>query len=358
MRDKPYGYGGGGMIGSGQGVGGATAPNDTTAGQAGGWSNIQDFLGANTGTPKVQGMIEQKGKQQLGTAAKAGETARSGVSEIPSIQAFTPQAFQSALAANDYGQIRTGAGGQYTPFQGMTGENRGAALAGQELPTQTNPFENIQPGVESIMNYFGQLERPSSQYTPGMSKMDEMLLRGQKDFVKDYPGELKEQFKGQVTDPMQAGREARALAHEGGALAAGTEGERWKGGINDYLQGEQGRLFDEVAAYKENYVKNKQSVAKGGQIGWDIERQKVAEETGIGLVGEIILQEWEKNNPKPGAYEYTAGNLPEEISNQLTEVQKRRYNKTPNMGSRYDELRNILGLEPGIEPINYAYTNV
>jgi len=309
MRDNPYGYGsGGGMIGGGQGLGGATPASNKTSGEPGGWTNIQDFLNANTGTPKVQGKIEQKGTQQLGAAATAGETARNELSAIPSTQAFTPEAFQSALAANDYNQVQSGLDNTYTPFQGLTGDDRGAQVAAGELPTMQNPFENVQPGAESIMNYFGQLERPSSQYTPGMSKMDEMLLRGQKDFVKNYPGQLNEQFQNQVRTPMEEGRTARANEYEAGATAAGAEGDKWKAGVNEYLGAQD---LDYQNKYEQAGLAKQEATRLADLRQERLDNQTIRWNEDLNKVNFLDRENWIKANPKPTL---EAGPLPADIT--------------------------------------------
>lgn len=268
MRNMPYGYGGqGGMIGGGQGVGGSAPASE--AGRPGGWFNIQEFLGANVGVPKIQERLQQKGGEQLRTAAETAKEARTGLAE-PSIQAFTQDAFNRAMGSQptgtgfsiapwspgsidvpgtptpgspDYAKLRQAVSGQYSPFQGLTGtpQEKAAIVAGQELPTQTNPFARLQPGAAGLMDYFGQVEKPNAQYTPGMSLMDEMLLRGQKEFVKKYPEQLQEQYKAQVTDPTEAARSGREKAHLGAYQSTQTAAKAWQDAIQNYLSGMYGQ---------------------------------------------------------------------------------------------------------------------
>lgn len=234
----------GGIAGEGSNVG---VRQKTTAGSPSGWYNIQDFLSANTQAPVVQQRIEQRGSEELN---KAKNELAGNVSNLTT--APTPTAYsQSALQ----GITEGGLSGEETQNlrnyldQSLTGAEAGQQQyelsAKEQLPDIANPFQSLKPGsFESLMSWYGNLEKPSATYTPGMQKMDEMLLRGQKTFAQDYPEQLQSQYKEQVTAPLESKRAEVEASKAKSEEAFRQAGKQWYEGISDYLGNEKNKITD------------------------------------------------------------------------------------------------------------------
>lgn len=243
----------GGMLGTGSlvggtglGEGGQNAPSE--AGTPGGWYNIQDFLNANKQDPAIASKIQEKGTQATQKLAGDVQGQIGGLSQIDAANPFSQSSLQDILARDNYSQAQSGLQQQFNPFKGVAGstlEEKAKTVAGSELQAPSNPFAQVQSGnFQSIMDFFGQAEKPSAQYTQGMSKMDEMLLRGQKDFVKDYPTQLQEQFTSQVVNPLDAARAEREQALLGGAKSTEEAAKSWQTGLGQYVADQQKAVND------------------------------------------------------------------------------------------------------------------
>lgn len=230
-QSQPLLSGAGGIAGEGTPVGGTSR---TTAGKPGGWYNIQEFLAANPQAPTAQQRIEQRGGEQLSQAKQQLESQQAPTT--PTAQQYSEEQFklirEGGVTPEEQSQLQGYLGQSFTPQD-----------PSQVYQDIQSPFKDIQPGsFDSLMNWYGNIERPSATYTPGMQKMDELLLRGQKDFATQYPTQLQEQFQSQVTDPLQAKREAlgqeQEKAKEGFEQAKG----QWYEGIKGFLGGEKEKV--------------------------------------------------------------------------------------------------------------------
>lgn len=239
---------GGGMLGTGGGVSGK---KKTAAGTPSGWYNVQEFLGANQQDPAIRQRIEERGQEQLGGAVEQYGKDVEALQDIPEASQFDQGRFQGyldgGLSEDEKSTIQQGLG---QTFEGFEPGTQSYELAPElQLPERQSPFSGLKEGdMSSMMGWFGEAERPSATYTPGMQKMDEMLLRGQKGFTEDYPKQLKEQYQKQVTDPMMAKREAIGNAQDiarGGEEQAGSfeaAKQDWRTGIGSFLRGQQKRV--------------------------------------------------------------------------------------------------------------------
>jgi len=239
--------GAGGYAGQGGTVGGK---QKTTAGSPGGWYNIQEFLAANPQTPAAQTRIQQKGSQQLG---EAKQQFQEQVGALPS--APTPEQYsQERLGGIAQGGVSQEEAQNLRGFLDQSYKPTGTPE--QLLPGVSSPYQGMQPGnFESIMNWYGNIERPSAAYTPGMQRMDEMLLRGQKGFAEQFPGQMQEQFQTQVAQPMEQKREEVGQQQKAAQQQFSDEGKQWFEGIGGFLGGEKEKISN-------MYEQQRQELAK------------------------------------------------------------------------------------------------
>jgi len=239
--------GGGGYAGAGATIGGK---QKTTAGKPGGWYNIQDFLAANPQTPNVQSRMTQRGSQQLGEAKGQLQSQVSALPSMPTPEQYSQERFggilQDGVTGGEASNLRSFLDQSYTP----------SATPQELLPGVQSPYKNMQPGsFESVMNWYGDIERPSAAYTPGMQKMDEMLLRGQKGFAQEFPTQLQQQFQSEVGQPLEAKRTEVGQQQEATKQQFSDEGKQWYEGIGGFLSGEKQKLTD-------TYEKQRAELAK------------------------------------------------------------------------------------------------
>ena len=247
-QNKLLSGGMGGVAGEGAAVSGATQKTD--AGSPGGWTNIQDFMGANKQKPTAQTRIEQGASQQLGQATQQLGAQVSGLSQMPTADKYSDQQFSD---------IRKGGitGGESQQMRGYLDQSFGGAEQGvqdyeksaqDQIQGVQDPFSGMKSGdFGSIMNWYGDVERPSATYTSGMQKMDEMLMRGNKDFAKDMPKQMAQQFQTQVTDVMNKERTDLTNRQNIAKQQFSDEGKQWYEGISGFLGGEDQKVKDRYA---------------------------------------------------------------------------------------------------------------
>lgn len=224
----------------------------TKAGQAGGWYNVQDFLAANPAQANSQ-KYQDKADKQL-SEAKAG----SGI--------YGDTGAETSWGASDIAEHvakPTGWGGG-SVFQGMRDSGGGldqgelsqiGEYMGQSEPQQenvkdiykqnTDPFAGMKAGdMSSIAGWYGQ-DAARTGDTPGMQKMDEFLLRGDKDFSKNFATQQQDKFKSQVSDKAEGRRQDITSAREatrGDQNSPGTweaSTKDWREGISNFLGDQQ-----------------------------------------------------------------------------------------------------------------------
>lgn len=249
--------GGGGIAGSSGGVG---SKKTTAAGSPGGWYNIQDFLAANVQDPAVKSRLEGRAQTELGTAAGEATRRMGAIKSAPTPTLYS----ESALGGLTSGGLT---GAEQQSIRGYLGQNLADIESGtqsyemtpeQQLQDIASPFAGMKRGdFGSIMGWYGNLEKPSAQYTPGMQRMDEMLLRGQKNFATEFPETYQTQFKEQVTDPMATKRAAIGAEQEKltgtGPGSYQAAKQSWQTGIGNFLDTQQSKISDELARQQAQY---------------------------------------------------------------------------------------------------------
>lgn len=231
----------------GTGGGAPSQKKKTTAGSPSGWYNIQEFLGANQQDPAVKQRLEEQATGQLEQAKQ-----QTGMyDEAGALQPFDAQDYVTQASPWDEGSFQEMLGGGLDKDekskiqQGLTQE------AGQQVNPESvfqdvpNPFSGMKEGdFGSIMNWYGGPKEQTSQYTPGMQKMDEMLLRGHKGFTTDFPKQQQDAFQG-VKDERTSRVGDIQTAQEQAAGPTGTvatEKQAWQTGIGNFLGGQQQKI--------------------------------------------------------------------------------------------------------------------
>jgi hypothetical protein len=227
----------GGMAGD---VSAPEGKQKTTAGTPSGWYNIQDFLGANTQAPAIKSQIEQKGASQLDEAKNKYQTQLSNLQSMPTPDKFTSE----GLSGITQGGVTSGEA--QTLANKLSQQPTGDAFtktAAEQMPSIASPYSSMKSGdFSSIMNWFGDQARPASEYTPGMQKTDEMLLRGQQGFAEEYPTKLQNQFQAEVQNPLEAKRQEITKAQDTSKGAFEDANKQWYQGITGFLSDEKNKI--------------------------------------------------------------------------------------------------------------------
>lgn len=250
--------GAGGFAGEGTPVGGTQR---SAAGQPGGWYNLQEFIRANPQTPNVQSRIEQRGGQGLASAKEQLQSNVRGLQNIPTAEKYSTDRLtsmrQEGLTGQETGQLR---GFLDQTLEGIQPGTQQYELSAQEqLPDIQNPYQGLQPGsFDSLMSWYGNLEKPSATYTSGMQKMDEALLRGSKDFAKKFPGQMQQSFQQEVVDPLQEQRANLERRKQEASQQFTDEGKQWHEGISGFLGGEKAKVNERLAEQELEFAKQNQ----------------------------------------------------------------------------------------------------
>jgi hypothetical protein len=234
-NDKMMGTGG--LTGNAEGGGNsATQPvNQSTAGNSGGFTNIQDYMNANKGNQTNQNYLNNKADTQISNQANLLNTNVGSLSAINQNPAASQQGVQDLLGKNNYETARNYA------------TNPNFKATAEELPDMYsgayNPTSKLTGNLSSVMDYIGEIKPPSQQYTPGMQKFDEMILGGDKDFAKNFATNKQQRYKSQVEDPYGAATAARETQKG----QAKQNVEDWRTQFKTYLGGEDKKIQDILA---------------------------------------------------------------------------------------------------------------
>jgi hypothetical protein len=213
--------------------GGSTVSNQATgtkAGNAAGWYNISDFLGANKDNQVMQNQIKETGNKYIDSAnEEAGALYEQyNTHKRPEVQAFDP----SRLGVGGYDEtaVQSGMNQDYDPFDVQGAMNLSS--------TSMNPYNTIQSGsVKSLVDFNAQGMKPNAQYTGGMHAMDTALLGGDYDFVNNYGNEFKRQFENEVLNPFNAQKEEFTTNEANLDKSFEDAQGAWRGGVNEWLEG-------------------------------------------------------------------------------------------------------------------------
>ena len=239
-QDPNKTLGGGEMTGDTEAQGGANQINTSTSGTPGGFTNIQDYMGANKGDTTNQNYLNTKADEQINNAVGQMNTAVSALSPI-NTQAASIQGLNDLLNQNDYTKAR-----EYATTPNFT-------PTAQELPDIANPTSNLKGTLPDVMSYIGEIKPQSQQYTGGMQKFDEMLLGADPTFPGQFAANKQQQYETQVEDPYGAAKAAR----EGQKAQATQNAADWKTQMQNYLGGEDKTIQGILANQQEQEKKKR-----------------------------------------------------------------------------------------------------
>jgi len=239
-----YSEGGAGVAGGSSDV--SNQSKGTTAGNAAGWYNIQDFLGANKDNQAMQNQIKETGNKYISSANEEaiGLYDQYNSYERPAAQAFDPSNLK--VGGYDESAVQKGMSQDYDPFDVKGAMNLSS--------TSMNPYNTVQPGsVQSLVDFNAQGMKPNAQYTSGMNMMDTALLGNDYDFVNNYGNEFKSQFENQVLNPFN--EQVDAFAANEANLDKSFEDAQgaWRGGVNEWLTGQNSAVDSAYNKMQKNY---------------------------------------------------------------------------------------------------------
>lgn len=218
-----------GMAGYSSTVGGGGAPGGagqkSTAGTPSAFTNIQDYLKGNQGANATQNYVANKTDEQMNNAQNQLVSVKSGLPDINKSPAFSSTQFEDYLKNNNYDSLRDAG-----TFKSYTDTN-------SELPDIANPSANLKD-TESIMGYIGSIKPVSQQYTPGMQKFDEMLLRGDPSFVPNFVQSKQNQYQTNITQPLQQARDERNQQK----TTQNQNVNDWRANMSNYLGAKEPQL--------------------------------------------------------------------------------------------------------------------
>lgn len=228
------------MLGSGT-VSNAPETQQTAAGSPSGWTNIQDYLGANKQTPVIQGQLEG---QLQGDVKKAAEATKANMVEPTRVQStkYNQDTLNEYLKNDQYDKLRENTTQAYKP---QTINN----------PSVTSEATKVDPqSFQSIMSYF----EPQTQgtYTGGEKKLDELFLRGAGggQAAGNIVKEAQQQYNTDVVKPAEEWVKQQNVAEEGLSKNYTGAATSWEKALNDFLVGQNQGLDKEYNRQENLYT--------------------------------------------------------------------------------------------------------
>jgi len=227
------------QLGTGGMTGGA-APGQTggtagASGQPSGFTNIQDYMGANAGDKTNQNYLNTTADKQIGGKEQSLNSNIASLTAINQNPAASQSGLSDILNKNDYTTAKNYAS---TPTFTPTANELPDTYSGENDPTQ-----KLQGTLTSVMDYMGGVKPVSQSYTPGMAKFDEMLLAGDKQFPGQFAENKKADYKTKVADKYSSAVTGR----EGEKKQATDTTNAWRTQMSDYLGGRKGDIANTIA---------------------------------------------------------------------------------------------------------------
>jgi hypothetical protein len=215
----------GGTFGDAGFIGGGDTP--TTAGDSQGWYNIQDFLGANKGDTTGQRIAGSALDKEI----EAGKSnLQNQISNLSPLQTAQTGDLNALLEADDYSQIGNIYNQQYQ-----------SPSAPEFNPITSSSVEALQPNqFNTITDFIGGVQKNNSTYTPGMQKMDELLMRGDTDFAQNFAQQAKDKYASEINNPYQEAVANREKAQQGAKQNIESARQDWQSQVADWT-GQAGR---------------------------------------------------------------------------------------------------------------------
>lgn len=247
----------GGIAGTGGGAAqtGGAPQQQTSAGGASDWINVQEYLRGNQPAQSAaMKRLQGRAQGQLRGAQQELENRYAAVQQQPTAQKYDANVFaqyrQGGLTPEETAKITSGVGQTYAGAQaGTQAYERPVA---EQLKAVQNPFAELQPGsFESLMKWAGPIEKPSAGYTPGMQMFDEMLLRSAA--PSQFVQQQQSAFKEKVTDPLGKYRSDIQDKQNAAKQEFAKQGEAWKAGVGGWLGQQRTAVADKLKEQKANW---------------------------------------------------------------------------------------------------------
>jgi hypothetical protein len=304
---------------------------NTTAG-TGGWYNLQDFLKANPQTPDIQNLVQGSANKEVSKGKSTLESEKGALSEIPKAIEYKQPDLETALQNDEYDTLRKNVNQEYNP----------TAIESQ-LPNIESSVSQLKPGnTKSILDWFGQAQPTSSTYNPGMQSMDELLLRGSKDFSKNFATNTQNQYKEAVTDPLEAARAARTAEETAAKTNIGNAAQGWKTGVKDWL-GTQKKGLEDVLTQQQ--AKEAEMNKSAGLSGLEQYRAAAGDKAYNDMLAKAIKA-------------YEAGNRAKDFSNATIPEEAKQNLVKDYMGENYGDVTGDKIAQGWQSPDQQAIMNV
>ena len=217
---------------------------ETTSGQPGGWTNIQDYLGANTGDQTNINLAKQRTGEKITEGANKIDEQVSSLTSLPTAQGYSQDQLQNILQTDNYDMAQQG----LSQSQGM---NALTALptVDQEI-TGYAPIEegvaNVDPNkFSSVSSFIGNLAPSSPTYSSGQKAFDAMLLQGSPEFKTTFVPTMKQQYQDMYLNPLGEARTGRQGQRDQAQQGLTQAQQDWRGGIDSWL-GEQEQAVADI----------------------------------------------------------------------------------------------------------------
>jgi hypothetical protein len=238
-----------GMLGSDTATG---KKQSTQAGTPGGWTNIQDYLGANVGDQTNINVAKQRTGEKVAKGASEVQKQASNLTALPTASSFNQESFNKALSEDKYSDIGSGINQQQSLNQLSqlpTNEISGYAPLENEI-SSLNPTD-----FKSTMQFVGGLADSSPTYSAGQQAFDTMLLQGNEDFRSNFIPQVKQQYQQQYQQPLEQARTAREQAKKQAQQDITAGQESWKKGVQDFLTAQETEIKNRLSAQQKDYQK-------------------------------------------------------------------------------------------------------
>lgn len=219
---------------------------ETTSGQPGGWTNIQDYLGANSGDQTNINLAKQRTGEKITEGANKINEQVSNLTSLPTAQGYSQDQLQNILQTDNYDMAQQG----LSQSQGM---NALTALptVDQEI-TGYAPIEegvaNVDPNkFSSVSSFIGDLAPSSPTYSSGQKAFDAMLLQGSPEFKTTFVPEIKQQYQDMYLNPLSEARTGRQGQRDQAQQGLTQAQQDWQAGIDSWL-GEQEQAVSDILA--------------------------------------------------------------------------------------------------------------
>lgn len=232
---------------------------ETTSGQPGGWTNIQDYLGANAGDQTNINLAKQRTGEKITEGANKINEQVSNLTSLPTAQGYSQDQLQNILQTDNYDMAQQG----LSQSQGM---NALTALptVDQEI-TGYAPIEegvaNVDPNkFSSVSSFIGDLAPSSPTYSSGQKAFDAMLLQGSPEFKTTFVPAMKQQYQDMYLNPLGEARTGRQGQRDQAQQGLTQAQQDWQAGIDSWLSNMGGALNSYYNRLRQMYPNSENTI--------------------------------------------------------------------------------------------------